>query len=177
MKYNVKMESSKLPERIVPVRLADRGVRLCGRLAVCGMERLRVCLCDATGTAVLEVHFFRDRDGLRFVEGVVSASLRIECQRCMEPMDLTLRSEIKAQLMEGTVGAQSRPGYEGWTPSRGPVLLSEFVEEELLLALPMVSMHADGQCAAGPWLTYVNVPKSPTCGPRPLPASSEQLKS
>lgn len=158
------MALGTLPECFVPARLADQGVRLCGSLAVSGMARLRDCLAEAGGTVAVEIAFFRDEEGLRFGEGAISVTVRLLCQRCMEPMDLALRSEIKVQLVEGAAMAQPRLGYEAWVHGGGPVSLIQFVEEEILLSLPMAPIHDEGQCVAGPWQKYLNVP----AGARPL---------
>jgi uncharacterized protein len=158
------MALEKLPEFFVPARLADHGVRLCGSFAVSGMARLRDCLAEAEGAVAAEFAFFRDEVGRRFGEGAISVTVRVQCQRCMEPMDLALRSEIKVQLMEGAATAQLRPGYEAWAPGGGPVSLIQFVEEELLLALPMAPMHDEEQCVAGPWQQYLKEP----AGARPF---------
>ncbi len=121
------------------------------------MSRLGGCLVEAEGAVSLELFFYRDAEGLRFCEGEIRATVRVWCQRCLGPLDVQLRSELKLQLVEGTAATKPRPGYEAWAAGRGAVSLLDLVEEELLLTLPMAPMHAEGQCIAGPWQQYLDV--------------------
>ena|SRR5664279_5297287 len=92
--------------------------------------------------------------GRRLVEGAgVQPSLAIaadteatlECQRCLQPMLLPLHAERRIFFVEGedaaaALDAESEDDVLALTPALD---LRELIEDELLLALPLVPRHAD----------------------------------
>jgi uncharacterized protein len=136
------------PATVDPVQLADKGERLTGEASVKSLSRLaEVCL-DPDGSVMIDLAFERSGgDGLRIMRGTVQTRVRVPCQRCLEPMDVDLRAEPSLVLL--------RPGEHPELVEAGearvferPVPLSELVEDELLLVLPMVPMHAMDRCPA-----------------------------
>ena len=75
------------------------------------------------------------------VEGRVSGILPMACQRCLETVPVQLeqafRLAVTASGNEGTLPAD----FEPWPLVAGPVSLGQLIEDELLLALPLVPMH------------------------------------
>lgn len=135
-----------LPERIEPVRLAERGTRLAGILELSRMKRLSSSLYCADGCVEVAVQFDADDEGNRFVTGWWSTQLKVTCQRCLEPMEITLGRDIRLELVDGTRESGRMP--VDFEPMRvcDTASLVEMVEDEVILALPMVLMHAAGVC-------------------------------
>jgi uncharacterized protein len=73
------------------------------------------------------------------------------CQRCLGPLRLPLSSESRVGLVESMEQADRLPADAEpvWIEDR-KVDLDEIVEEELLLALPLVPLHEPGaaECTA-----------------------------
>lgn len=73
------------------------------------------------------------------------------CQRCLQPLQVELTGESRVGLVETLAQADALPAdvEPVWVESRR-VDLGELVEEELLLALPLVPAHerGDPQCSA-----------------------------
>lgn len=136
------------PATIDPVQLAEQGAELSGELPVTSMPRLAELCVDKRGSVIIDLKFGCDGvERLRFMRGRVQAQMRLTCQRCLEPMALTI--DIRPNLMV------LRPGERDELQQQDdaivvarPMPLSAFVEDELLLALPMVPLHPLAECPA-----------------------------
>jgi uncharacterized protein len=134
-----------LPAVIDPLRLADEGARLCGELQLRGMPRLAGLCADTQGTASIDWQFERSAQGLRQMHGPVRATVRAICQRCLQLFTLTISADTRLVLLNaGETGVND----EADVLEAKPWPLSELVENELLLAMPMIPMHAPGECQA-----------------------------
>lgn len=140
--------SGRLPEQIDPIRLAEEGTRLVGELPLDGFPRLREpCRPgSASGPVAIDLLFERVGQGVRLMRGRLQVRLELDCQRCLEALTLDLEATPFLQLL---VPGEAPAGTGAETlVVEGPQRLSEFVEEELLLVMPMVPMHAEGDCVA-----------------------------
>lgn len=130
-------------------RLADAGAEVGFTVPLAQLPRLTGTFPDITGSASGSARFAREQ-GLLVAEVSVQGSARLVCQRCMGPLELPLRSEVRVALVtEEGEAARVPEDLEPMLAPGGRVTAGELVEEELLLALPIVPMHASGQpCAA-----------------------------
>ncbi len=140
-----------LPATVDPILLADSGTRLTGRVALQGMTRLRALLLDDLGEADIDLVFERSKSsGRRRMRGrIVVAAVNTTCQRCLEPMHIRLEAEPDAILLreeELPTGLASEA--DALIAGQTPMALTELVEDELLLVMPMVPMHALHECPA-----------------------------
>ena len=153
--------SGSLPAIVIPLQLAEKGARLRGRLPLKAMRRLAAMCRDDTERVAVDLRFERGaaRD-LYEMTGNLSACVRVRCQRCLEEMELELRAEPRLVLLRaGEDPAAFSPEMETLIADQ-PVALSELVEDELLLVLPMFTAHAAGACpGAG---RAVGVPRADT---------------
>ncbi len=118
-------------------------------IALSTLPRLRALLVDDAGQATYELALRRDGDGRRLVEGAVRASLRVTCQRCLEPYDLPVEERFHLVLLEQHEGADDLP--EGFDPlwlEQRMIRPKELIEDELILAVPAIPRHAPGECRA-----------------------------
>jgi uncharacterized protein len=96
----------------------------------------------------VELRFFRDEMGLRVINGTVSALVLLECQRCLEPVEVKLNSEVNLSLVFTDEQAKAlSKSYDALmvSPSEDLSLL-ELVDEELLLCLPDYAYHEADDC-------------------------------
>jgi uncharacterized protein len=141
--------SSGLPATVDAIRLADTGTRLAGEIPLKAMPRLRSQCSDDQGKASVDLLFERSADqALRRIRGHISARVRVACQRCLEPMTLMLEAEpslliVKAEERQELLAQDTELVVAGKAVS-----LSELVEDELLLAMPMIPMHELSECPA-----------------------------
>ncbi|MGH8533493.1 MAG: YceD family protein [Gammaproteobacteria bacterium] len=139
----------ELPEYIYPARLARQGRRLRGRMRLANMARLAEWIETRDGSVAVETAFFETDQGLHRAQGEVSGTLTVRCcQRCMEPMELSVRSGLKLQFVEEASKTEPEDDYEIVYITRGRTSLLEVIEDELILALPIAPMHPEGRCGA-----------------------------
>lgn len=138
----------RLPERVDPFRLAETGTHLEGCLELAEFERLCASLLACEGVVTGGLDFGIDEAGTRFLHGRLTAPVRMTCQRCLESMDYTLEADVQLAL----VRAQTQSVPEGYDPllveDDAPIRLLDVVEDELILALPLVPMHEQQVCPA-----------------------------
>jgi len=140
--------SQHLPNLVDPWRLADLGRRFAGRIRIEQLSRLAQIVVEPSGETVYELEFFRDGQRRSCIRGKVAADLRLQCQRCLEPMDYPVRSELSLALVRGIAEIESLP--DRYDPllidDTGTIRPQDVIEDELLLALPQVAMHGPDQC-------------------------------
>jgi uncharacterized protein len=81
------------------------------------------------------------------IKGNVSATLVVQCQRCLGALQLDVDSAIDLAVIEVEEEAERLP--EECDPvvvEEGLIRLLDIVEDELILALPQVAMHDPGEC-------------------------------
>jgi len=77
------------------------------------------------------------------VVGRLSASLPLLCQRCLETVRVEMEQELSLAVTAEGCEQLVPDQMDVWPLTAGPVSLGELLEDELLLALPLVPMHAD----------------------------------
>jgi len=146
---------SGLPQYVDPLRLAETRESIAGQLAIGAMPRLREALSDDSGTVEFRLNFSRDDQGLVRILGEFSTSLSTVCQRCLGPLQLSLAGAINAAPVAADEGEEAMPTEaEPLVMSEGRIHLPGFIEDEVMLALPIAPVHDEGKCrrsaGAGP---------------------------
>ncbi len=135
--------------RLDPVSLARTGRCLRIEMPLSAMTRLEGLVVssgkDLRVTASFD--FSVDDDGHSCVEGEIRAQPELVCQRCLSPVSVPLRSQVRWMLVadEDDLPAD----YERLQTEDGRCDLHELIEDELLLAMPIVAMHEISDCAVG----------------------------
>lgn len=134
--------SGALPELVDAWRMVTSGRVFEGRLSLAAMSRLRESLCDAEGDAEYAIEFGRDDFGVGFVDMRVSAHLPLTCQRSLERFELPVDVRQRLGLIASERDEAGLP--EGYEPvlldASGEVDLAALIEDELILALPVVPL-------------------------------------
>jgi uncharacterized protein len=132
-------------------RLADGGADLDSTVPLAELSGLRSLRDGVTGAVQAHARFGRE-------QGIAVAALRLsgrallECQRCMQPLELPLDVTSRVALVTREADAARVPeDLEPVLAPGGRISLGELITEELLLALPIVPLHAESAdgCAAG----------------------------
>lgn len=138
------MHARSLEESIQPALLARNHERLQAQVEVASLARLAGLLADDAGTVAVDLAFHEDSGRRTIITGSVNARVNLTCQRCLEPMVQELAAEVHAAVVRDEDQAESLP--EELDPvlcERGELVVLELVQDELLLALPVIARHED----------------------------------
>ena len=131
-------------------RLADAGERRENDLPLANLPRLAPDLALTEGTVHASIEFARERkQPVADIE--VRARLPLRCQRCLQPMWLDVDQQSRVWLVTDLAKAdREEMGLEPILAPEGHIALRDLVEEELLLAVPLVPRHEDeSDCTTG----------------------------
>jgi uncharacterized protein len=135
-----------LPESIDPVRLADEGRRLEGTIPVVRLPQLAaMCVsgCESgDGSAHVIASFERTVEGSRLLHLQLEAQGCFVCARCLEPVTVVWR-EKKLFVIARAAEADQVADDADILVADGPLRFYEFIEEALLLSVPMIPAHEE----------------------------------
>ncbi|WP_228292226.1 YceD family protein [Candidatus Thiothrix anitrata] len=86
--------------------------------------------------------FTRSVGGRPMIKGHIRGNVVLECQRCMQPVTIPLDVPVEVALT--TFESDERPeqeGLEAWLIEDERLFIQDFVEDEILLALPLAAKH------------------------------------
>jgi len=142
-----------LPVRFDPVNFADHGRELEGPIATKGMLRLRDNVVASDDMVSAKLSFSRGLYGYPLVAGRAKASVTMRCERCLDDVRVKLNADINVLVKpEDEILPVNEGNKEDEKDADKPdiheydgksLVLSDLVEEELLLALPLVPKHQD----------------------------------
>ncbi len=139
------MSSRRIPDLIDPVVMAGKQQQLEGGFELSELSRIKDSLADASGTVSFQLLFHRDRK-IIVISGDVDSVLQLRCQRCMELMQWPVHGDVSLAVVSSMDEADRLPdAYEPVLLTETKLPLKDIIEEELLLALPVIPQHA-GDC-------------------------------
>ena len=129
-------------------RLADGQADIDFAVPLAELTRLRSQLASVDGIVRGRVHFTRE-SGFVVVHLTLSGAATLTCQRCLGTMSEPVASSVRVALITSEADANRVPEHlEPVLAPGGRTTVGELVEEELLLALPIVPLHGEGsECA------------------------------
>ena len=136
-----------LPNYIDPRKLALQGILLEGTVNVADLTRLDSSVSAIRGPLKASVQFELDESRAKVARGNVMVEVEVVCQRCLDPLVLDLQADFAAQVIwsEDHLNRVAS-NYEPWLVIDKMANLSELLEDEILLALPLVNYHNAGEC-------------------------------
>lgn len=144
--------SSGLPEFLDLARVTRQPLERAGRIRIGSMPRLAAVLSDSSSAeAQVELDMQDDGSGRIVVQGTVAAQLALICQRCLKPMSQHISTDFRLVWVrnEAEAAAIEIESTDPLLSEDGRVKLAELVEDELLLALPIVALHKLETCGTG----------------------------
>jgi len=160
--------SRHLPVELDPLYLAERGRVLEGSLPVSAFKRLGHWLHSDGGAIEAELRFERDEGGRQTLRGSMQGQVELVCQRCLSPFLLPIEREFQLVLVESMAAADLLP--DELEPlvvdARRGMHTVDLLEDELILALPLVPRCGDGghECEAAIELLVSEEPVEPLSG-------------
>lgn len=135
------------------MRLAQRGDVLEGTVPLSELPRLADLLADNAGGVRVRLRFGRDPQGIATVETRLEADLLLRCQACLEPYRQSLAASTTLALVSSEGEAERLPAtYDALELGEEPFVLRTLVEDELILALPIIPRHPRGECPGEGWV-------------------------
>lgn len=133
-----------LPEYLDIRRLSGQEAVFAGRVPNRALRRLAASLASEQGDVSAELQFGHDPVRRPMVRGWAKTELMLECQRCLEVYRQSLSVEFNLVLVQGEAEAeQLADEYEPLLMDQEQIRTAELIEDELMLALPIVAMHAN----------------------------------
>ncbi len=136
------MSKASLPITIDPRRAADQGRILDGEIALENLERLSSYLVDSDGVVGVSLTFGVDEQRVRFIKGQAITTVKMVCQRCLEPVTLELEAEMNLGIVADDEAAKQLPRYYDPNIINEPKQnIYQLIEQELILTLPLIAQH------------------------------------
>ncbi len=156
--------SDRFTDSVEPIALATQGRTVEGKIPLADLKRLgalarssqslddesKGASCEVEGIVEFTLCFDIDEGGAPRVGGNVSTIFRLQCQRCMEDMDYPVTLNVRLGIVPSREAAKSLPdSYDPLVVSGNEISIASILEDELILALPIVAMHEIENCSLG----------------------------
>ena len=140
----------RLPVEVDPFRLVEQGRLFDGRIPLSDFKRVSELLFKPLSKGVkgkqtlVNVHleFTRTDTKLPVIKGTINADLEMVCQRCLEAKKESLAVSFEVVLVSNDEQAERlQEGYDTWLVEDQLLFVNDFLEDEMLLAVPFVVAH------------------------------------
>lgn len=156
--------SSALPEAVDAWRMVSARRIFEGRIRLDSMPRLAMYLADAEGECEYLLEFDRDASGVAFLQVRAEARLPLVCQRTLERFELPVSIHQRLGLIRSEAEEAGLPeGVEPMlVPQDGTLRPADAIEDELILAVPVVPLSQSGATEDGVVWQDVDGPQVPS---------------
>ncbi|WP_416885260.1 YceD family protein [Marinospirillum sp.] len=141
------MANEYLHSPLDPYKFCAAGKTLSFDLPLQNMERVQEALCETEGQLKVDLEFSYGTQRTLQVQGRLQGQVILECQRCLQPVRQELDSEFLWGLVTSDEAAVKLPRtHEPVFIENERLQLGSVLEDEVLLALPLVAYHPKGEC-------------------------------
>lgn len=145
------MANEYLQEPLDPYKFCAAKREISLELPLESMQRAQDLLLATQGSVQLKLKFSYGSQRLPQVEGQLSGEVILECQRCLGPSKQLLDTEFLWGLVTSDESAANLPRtHEPIFIENDRLLLKAAIEDEFLLALPLVAYHPEEECQLQP---------------------------
>lgn len=146
------MDKVKLPRLLDPLKSAMKRSTYVGVYSTSLMERFVGSVISCDDNVSVDVEFLKDAQSLTYFQGTANTQVTLLCQRCNHEFSHSINIEFCFSPVQGTEAEEELP--ETFEPvevnDHGEVDLLQLIEDELILSLPIVALHAEENCSVGP---------------------------
>ena len=137
-----------LPSLFRPLKLARQQGKLKGTMPLKMLPTLVADCVDDSGELKADLQL--DMQGRwPMMSGTVDATVKMTCQRCLEAVDVPLQANIALGFSQSEEALEELPeSLEPYLLEEEEIPLADVLEQELILALPIVAYHTECQPAA-----------------------------
>ena len=144
------MQKVKLPKQVDPVKSAILRSDYQGVILTSEMPRLLGAVADIANEVDVEVKFSKDEQGLTFFQGQMACLTTLICERCNEVFEHPLDVSFCFSPLQSAKEEAEDELPEVYEPvevdDHGEINLFQILEDELILSLPIVALHAEEDC-------------------------------
>lgn len=141
------MSDSPVPAYVDTRKIFLQHAAIAGHVSLDRLERFKGLLASDSASIHVELEFFTDEFGRHIISGNLHAAVEVICQRCLEPLEIVLQDDIKLAVLEDdSKAAELDADLDPWICADTKLELSSLVEEQLILCLPIVSLHESTNC-------------------------------
>jgi uncharacterized protein len=134
--------SEEQPHLIDPLRLAHQHRLVHGKFPLATMTRVCESLCATEGDVSFELMFSLDESHRPMIRGGIKTALPMICQRCLQPLRWEIDAPVTLMILSDEADEENLPDdVDALTLHSTTVSLQELVENELILAIPLVPKH------------------------------------
>ena len=133
----------KLPEFIDPINSVNHNKHFMGRVNQSRLKRLVGLIESSDRDVQVELNFYYDK-ALKFPAFIMKLEtvFNLQCQRSLEFFELPVKSEVKGIFTESLALTTDLPAdIEVFELGEGKISSFDWVEEELLLSVPMAPIN------------------------------------
>lgn len=135
----------KLRRRYQIQKEVSRGGYYQGKIDLGDLVRLSEFLLSDQAKITVEFGFNQSDYDTPIVQGRLKANLAVECQRCLEAMEIPLQFDFNL-LVDADDDIVAESSLDTVYSEDGTIDLFEVVEDEIILGLPLVTMHENVAC-------------------------------
>ncbi len=141
------MSTGSLPAHVNYRKLAQENHRLEGIIPLPQFERLVEILEFEAADVQARAEFRKVNKQRVLIVGKAIVTVSSICQSCLSPMDMILTAELRHLVVEDLNTLQALAEDEDGLICSGEMIkLVDIFEDELILGIPMICRHQDGQC-------------------------------
>jgi uncharacterized protein len=143
------MQKVKIPVTLDPSRAAQRQLSYDGVVQLEELSRLEQVVRDQSGEIAVQIHCKNDEQGLTVVYGSIQTRLTVVCQRCNDELGLDLVQDFTYSPVKADYESDELPDNYDMIEldEDGEINLRELIEDELILAIPIVPTHNEVNCS------------------------------
>jgi uncharacterized protein len=149
---------SEQPQSINPLRLAKNKEQIKGSLSFDSLTRLEDILLDNHGQVQYSLSFDFDGSGICLIESYIDTAVLLQWQRCLKSVIIEIqKSSVFGVYKDSDEFKKLEDNYEPCQLDEEFILVEKLVEDELLLAIPLIPLHIDKKCIGEDALKALNV--------------------
>lgn len=140
------MSNGPIPPQVDPRKLADRGISLKGVLPASSLPRLCEQFVELPSDVTVQMSFERNEQRLPLIHGLFAVEGKMICQRCLEPVTVPVQGEATYAVVHPDSDISVPKALDVLEVGEEPLDVLALIEDELLLALPIVALHDPSVC-------------------------------
>jgi uncharacterized protein len=143
----MKRRADGIPLRVKASQAALRHAAFTGSVPLAKLPRLSASLAETSGTLQVELQATRDGEGQDWLHGEIRGRLPLTCQRGLHAFNWDCDVALSLALVESESEEEKLlKDTESYLVEDDELPLRDLVEEEVLLALPIVPRCEDLDC-------------------------------